>query len=104
MQMLKRKTLVELRAELYAVCRQLAEESFRKYTRNIYTGLYLCGREGTVNGATCWTELFVSGSSVDGGQVVVGELVPRNYTTDQLVEWFHERLKREPLWMYAECA
>ena len=104
MQTAKRKSLVELRVELYAECRQLAESAFKQYTRYIYTGLYLCGREGVVNGATCWTELFVSGNSVDGGKVVVVELVPRNYTTDQLVEWFHERLKREPLWMYAECA
>ncbi len=95
------KTLDQLRAELYAECRRLAELAWTKY-RHCPQRYYLVGTRGPCGQhADVWLSLDI-GTDESPLQSVRPEPLSRAVTLDTLTSTIQTWLYREPLWIYAE--
>ena len=99
----------EMQAAFWKECERLADLASAAYFRNPMQRLYIAGRKraglDTLNPlAQIWQEFFLVNEydERDGWEIVCGEHIPRNYPVTEYPSWIHERLKREPNYIFAD--
>lgn len=80
------KELEIMERNIWNEAKKLAQESHKRYCRNIHERLYLY-----INNK----ELKIAPDST--WKLAESESIPRHYTVDGLMKWFHERLRRLPI-------
>lgn len=99
------KPYKQVMQEYYALLGSLAKSADELYRENISRRLYLLGTKAegldTLNPKReIWQSIFVGEGESDWH--VSPEPLPRNLTVNQLAEWIRERLKSEPLYIFAD--
>lgn len=93
-------------AEYHALCATLAETAWREYMQNVNQKLYLTGTKSqgldTLNPKFWIWASFAIGNESTPAFVVTPEPIPRNLTQEQLAQWIQERLRGEPMYIFAD--
>lgn len=91
--------------EYHELIAQLAADADRMYREDLSRRLYVCGtREEGLDTLNPKREIWASMSISEGAEDwhVSPEPTPSNLTIEQLQEWIRERIKSEPLWIFAD--
>lgn len=89
--------------------RRLAELAFSIYSRNNYDRLYLIGRRAMgIDShnplASIWAEWSIASDIPDGWEIVRAEHIPISMTAIHMAALLRDWTRREPCWLYANCA
>lgn len=102
-----RKKYEDMRREFWAECTRLGELASMMYCENVMRHLYIVGRKrrglDTLNPSVAiWEAFDIAEDRAEGWEIVCGEFIPRNYPFAEYPSWIQDRLKNEPLWIFAD--
>lgn len=102
------KKYEDMRREFWAECVRLGELASAMYQQNVMRHLYVMGRRrrglDTLNPHAAIWEVFTiaEDAGAEDWEGVIGEPIPRNYPFAEYPSWIQERLRREPMWIFAD--
>jgi len=100
------KPYKQAQREFSELCYSLAEKAWRAYMQNVNQELYLIGTKS--QGIDTLNPSFWIWSSFDVGNadavafIVSPERIRRDYTVEQLAGWIRDRLRTEPMYIFAD--